>query len=95
VVVRLHAAADLDAALVVLRKVRSQTEEAGSVAFTIAIAPPPDGGVVKVEIDRFDTLVGWHFHHTVRLSAGVGTIRFSRSNSGYSTVLVAPPVAGE
>ena len=91
----------------------AQVSPGSSVTFTIAIAPPPDGGVVKVEIDRFDTLAGWHFHHTVRLSAGggfswtpptpgrwrarasyLGTIRFSPSNSGYATVLVAPPVGG-
>ena len=91
----------------------AQVSPGSSVTFTIAIAPPPDGGVVKVEVDRFDTLAGWHFHHTVRLSAGagfswtppapgrwrarasyLGTIRFSPSNSGYATVLVAPPVGG-
>jgi len=91
----------------------AQVAPGSSVTFTIAITPPPDGGVVKVEIDRFDTLAGWHFHHIVRLSAGggfswrppspgrwrarasyLGTIRFSPSNSGYATVLVAPPVGG-
>jgi hypothetical protein len=91
----------------------AQVSPGSSVTFTIAIAPPPDGGVVKVEIDRFDTLAGWHFHHTVRLSAGagfswtppapgrwrarasyLGTIRFSPSNSGFATVLDAPPVGG-
>jgi hypothetical protein len=50
----------------------AQVSPGSSVAFTIAISPPPDGGVVDVEVDRFDTIGGWHFHHTVRLRAGGG-----------------------
>ena len=78
-----------------------------SVSFSIGIAPPPDGGVVDVEIDRYDTLAGWHFQHSIRLHAGarfswtppaagrwrvrasyLGTISYSPSRSGYSTILV-------
>ena len=43
-----------------------------SVTFAIGIAPSPDGGVVEVEIDRYDTLAGWHFHHSIRVHAGAG-----------------------
>ncbi len=50
----------------------AQVSPGSSVSFTIAISPPPDGGVVEVEVDRFDTIGGWHFHHTVRLHAGGG-----------------------
>ena len=48
----------------------AQVPPGSSVTFTIAISPPPDGGVVEVEVDRFDTIGGWHFNHTVRLHAG-------------------------
>jgi hypothetical protein len=85
-----------------------QVSPGSAVTFTIAISPPPDGGVVEVEVDRFDTIGGWHFHHTVRLGAGggfswtppapgrwrarasfLGTISYSPSRSGYTTILVA------
>ena len=78
-----------------------------SVTFAIGVAPAPDGGIVEVELDRFDTLAGWHFDHKVRLRAGqafswtppapgrwrarasfLGTIGYSPSRSGYSTILV-------
>jgi hypothetical protein len=91
----------------------AQISPGSSVSFAIAISPPPDGGVVDVEVDRFDTLAGWHFHLSVRLHAGgvfswtppapgrwrarasfLGTIRYSPSRSGYSTILVAKPVVG-
>jgi hypothetical protein len=107
--------------LLVIRQVTKTTLTASSpqvppgapITFTIGIAPPPDGGLVEVQIDRFDTLAGWHFHRIVRVRAGgafswtppapgrwrarasyLGTIRYSPSRSGYSTVLVAKPIAG-
>ena len=85
----------------------SSISPGSSVTFAIGVAPAPNGGSVEVELDRFDTLAGWHFDRKVRLSAGqslswrppapgrwrarasfLGTIDFSPSHSGYSTILV-------
>lgn len=41
-----------------------------SVSFQPSVSPTPRGGVVLVQIDRFDPLTGWHFHRLVRLAPG-------------------------
>jgi hypothetical protein len=41
-----------------------------SVALACLVSPTPAGGRVELQIDRFDTLTGWHFHRLVRVAAG-------------------------
>jgi hypothetical protein len=41
-----------------------------SVSLACLVSPAPAGGRVELQIDRFDTLTGWHFHRVVRLTAG-------------------------
>ena len=42
----------------------------GSAVTLSCIVSPATGGRVELQIDRFDPLTGWHFHHVVRLPAG-------------------------
>jgi len=55
-----------------------------AVTLTTATAPNPGGGLAKLQVDRFDPLSGWQFHHIVTLPL----------RSGGSTVTWAPPALG-
>jgi hypothetical protein len=48
-----------------------------SVTFTVATSPPPDGGGIKLQIDRFDTLTGWQFSRLVHLHAPGGSFTWT------------------
>jgi hypothetical protein len=48
-----------------------------SVTFTVATSPPPDGGGIKLQIDRFDTLTGWQFSRLIRLQAPGGSFTWT------------------
>ena len=39
----------------------------------IATTPNPGGGTTKLQVDRFDPLSGWQFHHIVRLPVRFGS----------------------
>lgn len=41
-----------------------------TVTLAGVVSPAPAGGRVELQIDRFDTLSGWHFHRVVRMAAG-------------------------
>jgi hypothetical protein len=42
----------------------------GSAVTISCLVSPASGGRVELQIDRFDPLTGWHFHHVLRLPAG-------------------------
>ncbi len=42
----------------------------GSPVTISCVVSPTAGGLVELQIDRFDPLTGWHFHHVRRVSAG-------------------------
>ena len=48
-----------------------------AVQLAIATAPSPGAGTVKVQVDRFDPLSGWHFYRMMNVSAGVGSIAWT------------------
>jgi hypothetical protein len=52
-----------------------------TVALACLVSPAPAGGRVELQIDRFDTLTGWHFHRIARVAAG-------------ATMSWRPPAAG-
>ena len=61
---------------------RPSTEVSPGSAVTIGcLVSPASGGRVELQIDRFDPLTGWHFHHVRRIQAG-------------ATVSWRPPAAG-
>jgi hypothetical protein len=61
---------------------RSSAEVSPGSSVTISCPVSPSaGGRVELQIDRFDPLTGWHFHHLVRTTAG-------------SSVSWRPPSAG-
>jgi hypothetical protein len=61
---------------------RSATEIGRGSSVTISCpVSPASGGRVELQIDRFDPLTGWHFHHVLRVAAG-------------SSVSWRPPAAG-
>lgn len=61
---------------------RPSTEVSPGSAVTIGcLVSPASGGRVELQIDRFDPLTGWHFHHVRRVPAG-------------ATVSWRPPAAG-
>lgn len=47
----------------------AQIARGSSVSLTASTSPPPDGGTIELEIDRFDPLSGWHFSRLVHLHA--------------------------
>lgn len=53
----------------------------GSAVTISCVVTPASGGRVELQIDRFDPLTGWHFHHVRRVPAG-------------ATVTWRPPAAG-
>jgi len=55
-----------------LRSSGAEISPGSSVTLTVATSPPPDGGTIELEIDRFDPLTGWHFSRLVRLHAPGG-----------------------
>ncbi|HET8651015.1 MAG TPA: hypothetical protein VFM13_00410 [Gaiellaceae bacterium] len=42
----------------------------GSSVMVSCLVSPPSSGRVELQIDRFDPLTGWHFHHVVRVPVG-------------------------
>ena len=52
---------------------RSSAEVSPGSSVTIScLVSPSASGLVELQIDRFDPLTGWHFHHLLRTSAGAG-----------------------
>ncbi|HVM57906.1 MAG TPA: hypothetical protein VMT74_10600 [Gaiellaceae bacterium] len=49
----------------------------GSVTFTLRTSPPPDAGVLELEIDRFDPLMGWQFSKLIRVPAPGGSVTWT------------------
>jgi hypothetical protein len=45
----------------------------GSAVTISCFVAPASGGRVELQIDRFDPLTGWHFHHVRRIPAGATT----------------------
>jgi hypothetical protein len=60
--------------------VSSEITPGSAVAISCQISPA-SGGRVELQIDRFDPLTGWHFHHVRRIPAG-------------ATITWRPPAAG-
>jgi hypothetical protein len=52
-----------------------------TVSISCSVSPGASGGRIELQIDRFDPLSGWHFHHLIRVHAG-------------TTVAWRPPAAG-
>jgi hypothetical protein len=52
----------------------AQIARGSSVSLTATTSPPPDGGTIELEIDRFDPLSGWHFSRLVHLHAPGGSL---------------------
>ena len=66
----------------------SRTANAGpgrSVRLEARTAPAPGGGVVKMQINRFDPLEGWQFSRIIRVRVGPG---------GVAAVHWTPPSVG-
>lgn len=42
----------------------------GSTVSISCVVSPASGGRVELQVDRFDPLTGWHFHHVRRVAAG-------------------------
>jgi hypothetical protein len=73
---------DVTATSVLISGQRSAEVAPGtSVTLACLVSPAPAGGRVELQIDRFDTLTGWHFHRLIRVSAG-------------ATLSWRPPAAG-
>jgi hypothetical protein len=53
-----------------------------SVTFTVEVKPQPNGGSVRLQIDRFDPLDGWQFNRFVRLQAAGGRITWTPPAAG-------------
>ena len=49
----------------------------GSVTYTVRTSPAPDGGVLELEIDRFDPLTGWQFNRLIRVSVPGGNVSWT------------------
>jgi hypothetical protein len=52
-----------------------------TVSISCTVFPGSSGGRIELQIDRFDPLSGWHFHHLIRVQVG-------------ATVSWRPPAAG-
>ena len=45
----------------------SEVAPGTTVSISCLVSPAPAGGLVELQIDRFDTLTGWQFHRIVRV----------------------------
>jgi hypothetical protein len=57
-------------AVLITGKRSAEVAPGTSVSLECLVSPAPAGGRVELQIDRFDTLTGWHFHRIVRVGAG-------------------------
>jgi hypothetical protein len=48
----------------------SEVAPGTTVTISCLVSPATSGGRVELQIDRFDTLSGWHFYRIVRVAAG-------------------------
>jgi hypothetical protein len=48
-----------------------------AVTFTVGTSPAPEGGVLELEIDRFDPLTGWQFSRLIRVSVRGGSVSWT------------------
>jgi hypothetical protein len=48
----------------------SEVAPGTAVTISCVVSPATLGGRVELQIDRFDTLTGWHFHRLIRVPAG-------------------------
>ena len=55
----------------------AELRQGSAVTFRATTGPSPDGGIVGVQIDRFDPLGGWVFNRVVNLSARGGSVTFT------------------
>jgi hypothetical protein len=61
---------DVTSTSVLISGARSAEVAPGSsVSLQCLVSPSPSGGLVELQIDRFDPLTGWHFHRVLRMSA--------------------------
>ena len=60
----------------------TEVSPGATVTFTAATSPPPDGGTIELEIDRFDPLSGWQFSRLVRLHAPSGSLAWRPPAAG-------------
>jgi hypothetical protein len=60
----------------------AQIARGSSVSLTATTSPPPDGGTIELEIDRFDPLSGWHFSRLVHLHAPGGSLGWTPPAAG-------------
>ena len=55
----------------------SSVAPGGSVTFTLRTSPAPNAGVLELEIDRFDPLMGWQFSRLIRVSVPGGSVSWT------------------
>jgi len=55
----------------------SSVTPGGPVTFTLRTSPSPNAGVLELEIDRFDPLMGWQFSKLIRVSAPGGSVTWT------------------
>ena len=55
----------------------SSVTPGGSVTFTLGTSPSPNAGVLELQIDRFDPLMGWQFSKLIRVSAPGGSVTWT------------------
>ena len=48
-----------------------------AVTFTVQTSPAPNGGVLELEIDRFDPLMGWQFSRLIRVAVPGGSVSWT------------------
>ena len=60
-----------------LRASGSSVAPGGAITFNVATSPAPNGGVLELEIDRFDPLTGWQFSRLIRLNVPGGSISWT------------------
>jgi hypothetical protein len=53
-----------------------------AVVFTVAVTPPPSGGRIVLQIERFDPLTGWQFNRTVTLHAPTAKYSWTPPTAG-------------
>jgi hypothetical protein len=61
----------------------STTVAPGSTAtLTARTSPTPDGGVIEIQVDRFDPLSGWQFYRLIRVAGAGGSASFTPPGPG-------------
>ena len=55
----------------------SSVSPGGSVTFALRTSPPPNAGVLELEIDRFDPLMGWQFSKLIHVSVPGGSVTWT------------------